>query len=460
MRDGLSLNKRVKIKQKKKNSKHYTKVNNKKRKKNIKMIEKEIDDKFDLFKKPYQFLDKNNEINVKNENVSEKSETSIDSNKDFDLKDELKNNINEEYLLDQILSEQTEYIGDTKEQERIKLEDKDNDRLRYKDRDEKISLTEKIGLLKDSLKNQKLSGKTVYLEDTGEKLGIISDTINDNKGKLLGLKIKTNEKKLTWFNKYDLDNSGELSFPVNQFYLDKRGIIFLPSWYINAKKSIDEIELYEKTSPDFFNLVTDNGFDEELYILLTKQDDKFAEYVKESISLRKLFNSQIKLISDHRKKLIDELSDIMKKRLIEEIDRRKFSEIVSKTRRKVNILDLNIGKCKKLLNRLDKTSFGKITKNINYQFKNKDTQKLKSNYKLMNEDKKSNNLDYNDNNPPLTEIIAYFLEEKIIEDIKNQLIKNQFISDDKSDVYDRIQKTLKKELEKIEEGNLESNNID
>ena len=144
----------------------------------------------------------------------------------------------------------------------------------------------------------------------------------------------------------------------------------------------------------------------------------------------------------------------MKKRLIEDIDRRKFSEIVSKVRRKVNILDSNIEKCKKLLNRLDKTSFGKITKNINYQFENKDIQKLKSNYKLMNGDKKLNNLDYNNNTPPLTEIIAYFLEEKIIEDIKNQLIKNQFMSDDKSNFYDRIQKTLKKDLEKIEEDDL------
>jgi hypothetical protein len=56
--------------------------------------------------------------------------------------------------------------------------------------------------------------------------------------------------------------------------------------------------------------------------------------------------------------------DLTEKRLIKDIDRRKFSEIVMEHRRKVNVLDVNIKKCKELLDRLDHTSFGILSKNM------------------------------------------------------------------------------------------------
>ena len=48
----------------------------------------------------------------------------------------------------------------------------------------------------------------------------------------------------------------------------------------------------------------------------------------------------------------------------EDIDRRQFSEVVMEHRKKVNILDLNIKKCKELIERLDHTSFGSLSKAI------------------------------------------------------------------------------------------------
>ena len=56
--------------------------------------------------------------------------------------------------------------------------------------------------------------------------------------------------------------------------------------------------------------------------------------------------------------------DLTEKRLIRDIDRRQFSEDVTRHRHKVNVLDANIGKCKELLKRLDATSFGKLGKDI------------------------------------------------------------------------------------------------
>ena len=55
--------------------------------------------------------------------------------------------------------------------------------------------------------------------------------------------------------------------------------------------------------------------------------------------------------------------DLTEKRLIKDIDRREFSEDVMEHRRKVNILDVNINKCRELIRRLDLTSFGILGKN-------------------------------------------------------------------------------------------------
>jgi hypothetical protein len=59
----------------------------------------------------------------------------------------------------------------------------------------------------------------------------------------------------------------------------------------------------------------------------------------------------------------ENLMDLTEKRLIKDIDRREFSEDVMEHRRKVNILDLNIKKCKELLNRIENTSFGVLGDN-------------------------------------------------------------------------------------------------
>jgi hypothetical protein len=68
------------------------------------------------------------------------------------------------------------------------------------------------------------------------------------------------------------------------------------------------------------------------------------------------------LLEKQRLTLKDSLMDLTEKRLIKDIDRRQFSEDVMNHRRKVNILDVNINKCKDLIKRLDSTSFGVLGK--------------------------------------------------------------------------------------------------
>ncbi|MCK4902346.1 MAG: PRC-barrel domain-containing protein [Thermoplasmatales archaeon] len=198
-----------------------------------------------------------------------------------------------------------------------------------------------------------MKGKPVFLEDTGEKLGIVFDMILDGEKKIVGYKIK------------DQKSESVLSFPVDQFDETKDGLIFLQSWYINALKTLEKLEFKERVSPELTTLITDDAIsNEELYNIFVKHDDQMANYIEEAISLKELLYKRLKALEKQRLVLKDSLMDLTEKRLIKDIDRREFSEDVMAHRRKVNVLDVNISKCKELIKRLDSTSFGKLGEHL------------------------------------------------------------------------------------------------
>jgi len=198
-----------------------------------------------------------------------------------------------------------------------------------------------------------LKGKPVYLEDTGEKLGTVFDMMYDTKKNLIGYKIK------------DKKTESILSFPIDQFEESKDGLMFVQSWYTKAVKTIEELEFKERVSPELTTLISEDSIsNEELYNIFVKHDDQMAHYIEEAISLKELLYQRLKVLEKQRFALKDSLIDLTERRLIKDIDRREFSEDVMQHRRKVNVLDVNIGKCKELLKRLDATSFGRLSKNI------------------------------------------------------------------------------------------------
>ena len=89
-----------------------------------------------------------------------------------------------------------------------------------------------------------------------------------------------------------------------------------------------------------------------------------VNYIDDAKSLRDMLASRLKVLEKQRVSLKDDLMDLTEKRLIKDIDRKEFSEDVMNHRRKVNILDINIKKCKDLIKRLDTTSFGFLGKNF------------------------------------------------------------------------------------------------
>jgi hypothetical protein len=204
---------------------------------------------------------------------------------------------------------------------------------------------------KKSLLKKDMKGKPVYLEDTGEKLGTVFDAIYDKENSLVGYKIK------------DSKSDAVLSFSIDQFDEDKSGLIFVPSWYMQAVKNIEKFEFKDRISPELTSLLTDDAIsNKELYKIFVKYDDEMAKYIEDAISIKEMLNNRLKVLEKQRLALKDNLMDLTEKRLIKDIDRREFSEDVMEHRRKVNILDVNINKCKELLKRLDHTSFGILGK--------------------------------------------------------------------------------------------------
>jgi hypothetical protein len=206
-----------------------------------------------------------------------------------------------------------------------------------------------------------MTGKQVYLEDTGERLGNVFDAVYDDDKNLIGYKIKDSKSETI------------LSFPLDQFDEDKNGLIFIPSWYNKGLKTIEKLEFKDRITPELTWLITDKTITtEELYNIFVKHDDIIAHYIEEAIALQELINNRLKILEKERVSLKETLMDLTEKRLIKDIDRRQFSEIVMNHRRKVNVLDINIKKCKDLLDRLEHTSFGMLSKTFTATVENEE----------------------------------------------------------------------------------------
>ncbi len=239
---------------------------------------------------------------------------------------------------------------------------------------EKKSFSEKK---KKPILSKDIKGKPVFLEDTGEKLGTVFNTIIDEDKNIIGYKIK------------DIKSDSVLSFPLDNFEYTNTGLIFIPGWYTNALKTIEKLEFKDKISPELTALLSDDAVtNEELYEIFIKHDDDMVNYIDDAKSLRELLTSRLNVLEKERVSLKNDLMDLTEKRLIKDIDRKQFSEDVMNHRRKVNILDLNIKKCKDLIKRLDKTSFGLLGKNSDLKLEKK-THKIENNLYENILDKKS-----------------------------------------------------------------------
>jgi len=302
-----------------------------------------------------------NEIsNIKQQEKNDNYQRINEINKEIDgIKNE-----NSQSNFNDIIKEENDNINDEPEIKQEPVKDLKKEIKTDKDKEKKDTKTQWPSTKKRRLITKDMKGKPVYLEDTGEKLGIVFDMIYDTDKKLVGYKIK------------DYKSQSILSFPCDQFDEDKDGLIFVQNWYMNAVKTLERLEFKERISPELTTLIGDETItEEELYNIFVKHDDQMVNYIDEAISLRDLVSQRLHFLEKKRLSLKDKLMDLTEKRLIKDIDRREFSELVTEHRHKVNVLDVNIKKCKDLLKRLNNTSFGKLGKDVqtnNKVFKDKD----------------------------------------------------------------------------------------
>ncbi len=286
-----------------------------------------------------------------------------------------------------------------------------------------------IAALQKPTPSFKIQKKIVYLEETGERLGVVYSVIFDENNHVAGYEIK--------------DNSSDavLQFPIEQFTEDKRGLFLAPRWYVNAVKTIEKFEFKERASPELVHLFSEKIYAESNPVLFKEFDPEFTTCVQESKSLRELLRNQLLVYEQQRQKVNEALMDLTKKRLIEDIDRSSFSEAVMELRRKVKLLDITSTRCTELLQRLDATIFGKMSKNpppaIQSERRLPPLEHAKDS-PVQERDLYPASLDQKQ--ASLTAIIAEFIEDKLTEDIKKQLIKNQLSSFEKINAYGEMQK--------------------
>jgi hypothetical protein len=262
-------------------------------------------------------------------------------------------------------------------------------------------------------KNEEPKGQLVFSKDTGEKLGVITDIVYDGHHNIVGYTLKTGSAK-TAFN-----------YPVEQFSKGKQGLLFVPNWYRNAVGTIEKLEFVDKVSPELPGLLQNGMFNEELFDLLLKRDEHFSEYLDEAIELKELLLLQIQLLEERRRSLSEKANALMVKRVMEEITRNTFAESVQVLRRKIRLLDMNIQQCTKLLQRLNYTSVGVITDHF---VEPAEPQHEEPPGSLRTPGKKPQQHPEaypRDHEPSFTELIAQFVEEKIMADLKRQMTQEK-----------------------------------
>ncbi len=270
--------------------------------------------------------------------------------------------------------------------------------VKAKYRKSKNIISDYFESIKNKIEKPDRRGETVYLEENGKKIGVISDQIEDKDGKIISLKVR------------DEESNTDFIYPIEQFDYDKKGMTLKPKWFYKADKDIKKIQYLDTTHPELKNVLNEKQIDEEFFSFLINRDKDFYNYFIETKKLYDDLTTQIKLFENKRNELKDMVWEITTNRLIDNVDRKNYADKVENIRKKASLINLNIARCKALKKKLDETTIGKISRNLK-SFDQKNDSKNEINSLIKNDE----NLD---------KILAKLLEEKISKDIKRYLIKS------------------------------------
>lgn len=192
-------------------------------------------------------------------------------------------------------------------------------------------------------------GKTVFFEDTGEKIGTIHNVLTDENKNPVGYEIKEEGSDTTF------------QFPVENFRQTEQGLVFTPMWFSQANQLVKELEFRWKSLPELEDILLAGAVSKDkIYGILTRTHPELRKIFDQGILMRKTLLDRLEDLHIEYVGIRKNMTRLSEKRLLKQISRRDFAQEIIEARRQAKILEINIKRCRTLIQRLDALPF--ITK--------------------------------------------------------------------------------------------------
>jgi hypothetical protein len=193
----------------------------------------------------------------------------------------------------------------------------------------------KIGFGKKSM-----VGKDAYTEEGGERIGTVAREVLSGDGGIIGYEV------------IDKESNTSIYLPGEQVKVTKGGLLVQPLWYTEGMKFIRKLELQESFMPELGEL-TKNLTPEAFYEALSKFDPSITALVDEANKFRASLQTKLSQFESEYGNIREELVKTTSEHLIDRTERKGFTEKMLALRKRAQLLDGSIKKCKELILRLD-----------------------------------------------------------------------------------------------------------
>ncbi len=181
-------------------------------------------------------------------------------------------------------------------------------------------------------------GKTVYLQETGEKLGTVVDVKADQDGEIAS---------------FTVDCEGaELDISCDNILEAEQGLIYRPVWLTEAEKIVKKLEAQQRINPDIATHTTKTLSRPKIKRILKRASPEFEKTFQEAEDISAFLISKREELKNKRDSLTAEIEEMAKKRMRGEGSRKEFAETIVDLKRKAKIVEENLNKAESLFIRL------------------------------------------------------------------------------------------------------------
>ncbi len=203
---------------------------------------------------------------------------------------------------------------------------------------------------------EKHTGKPVYLQETGEKLGRVVDAKRDENHEVVS---------------YLVDCDGvELDISCENILKDKDGFIYRPVWLTEAEDVIRRLETQQRINPDLATYSSETMSPGEVKKLVSRSSLELKKTFEEAKDIAQLLSSKRNELQQKKDIFNHEIEEMAKKRMRGEGSRKNFAESIVSLKRKAKIVEENLNKVQSLYSRLEDSpliDLESIKKRVDYK---------------------------------------------------------------------------------------------